>query len=84
MKRVVITGIGLATPIGCSKEEFLSNLCNGVMNLYPLNSLIDDTEINVKKACFVHNIDEEFKALNIYSMRFLDRANKLTLIATKK
>ena len=84
MKRVVITGIGLATPIGCSKEEFLSNLCNGVMNLYPLNSLIDDTEINVKKACFVHNIDEEFKALNIYSMRFLDRANKLTLIAAKK
>ena len=84
MKQVVITGIGLATPIGCSKEDFLSNLCNGVMNLYPLNSLIDDTEINVKKACFVHNIDEEFEALNIDSMRFLDRANKLTLIAAKK
>ena len=50
MKRVVITGIGLATPIGCSKEGFLSNLCNGVMNLYPLNLLIDDTEINVKKS----------------------------------
>ena len=84
MKRVVITGIGLATPIGCSKEVFLSSLCNGVMNLYPLNSLIDDTEINIKKACFVHNIDEEFEALNIDSMRFLDRENKLTLIAAKK
>lgn len=36
-KRVVITGIGVATPIGCEKKKFWENLCSGKSSISDLH-----------------------------------------------
>jgi 3-oxoacyl-[acyl-carrier-protein] synthase II len=38
-KRVVITGIGIVSPLGCSPEENFQRLCDGNSAMGPLNSL---------------------------------------------
>ena len=36
-KHVVITGIGVATPIGCEKKKFWENLCSGKSSISDLH-----------------------------------------------
>ncbi len=38
-KRVVITGLGVASPLGCSKEDFWNNLIAGKTGVAPMSSL---------------------------------------------
>lgn len=38
-KRVVITGLGVASPLGCSKEDFWNNLIAGKSGVAPMSSL---------------------------------------------
>ena len=53
-KQVVITGVGMITPIGSGKERFWSNLIAGVSGVEDV-SCIDTSEYKVHKGCEVKN-----------------------------
>jgi len=55
-RRVVITGLGAITPIGCTVEEYWENLCAGKSGGGVVTHL-DTTEIPSKIAAMVSNFD---------------------------
>ncbi|UJS17812.1 MAG: beta-ketoacyl-[acyl-carrier-protein] synthase family protein [Candidatus Jettenia sp.] len=55
-KRVVITGVGMITPIGSGKDVFWNSLIAGVSGVDKV-SCIDTSEYKVHKGCEVKNFD---------------------------
>ncbi len=58
MKRVVVTGIGLLTPIGCGKEEFWDGLIAGKCGIAPVTSF-DTAAFPVHKGAEVKDFRPE-------------------------
>lgn len=56
LKRVVVTGIGVITPLGNTVEDFWTNLINGVSGAGPITRF-DATLFKTKFACEVKNFD---------------------------
>ena len=56
LKRVVITGIGALTPIGNTKEEYWTNLANGVSGAAPITRF-DASKFRTQFACEVKNFN---------------------------
>jgi 3-oxoacyl-[acyl-carrier-protein] synthase II len=73
-KRVVITGIGIVSPLGCSLEENFQRLCDGQSAMDPLNSLnLSD------HSCFGYDV-KDFDATKILGKKGLRYLNKGTLL----
>ncbi|MBQ2545927.1 MAG: beta-ketoacyl-[Clostridia bacterium] len=54
--RVVITGMGAVTPIGCGKDAFRESLFAGVCGIGPITRF-DTTDFKVKVAAEVKDFD---------------------------
>ncbi len=73
LKRVVVTGIGLITPLGNSIEEFWKNLSDGVSGASPITRF-DTTHFKTKFACEVKGFEpgdymdrKEARKLDLYA-----------------
>ena len=71
MKRVVITGMGAVTPIGCDVDTFWNNLKNGKNGIDYITSF-DTTDFRVKLAAEVKDFDP-YKYLDKTEVRKTDR-----------
>ena len=58
MHRVVVTGMGVISPVGNSTESFFQNLVNGVSGIGPITRF-DTTDYKVKLAGEVKDFDPE-------------------------
>ncbi len=83
-KRVVVTGIGIVSPLGCSKEDFWSNLIHGKSGIAPMTTL-DLSPYTCKLGGEVRDLKPEvhlgskgLKYLN-KGTRFLGSAAKMAL-----
>lgn len=77
-KRIVITGIGVQSPIGCTPEDLFSSLREGKDNFTPLP--YEGTRVKVGGQ--LKNVDEMCKLRHIRGMRFATKkAKALTLMA---
>lgn len=83
-KRVVITGLGVASPLGCSKEDFWNNLIAGKTGVAPMSSL-DLSPYKCKLGGEIRDLKPEIhlgskglKYLN-KGTRFLGSAAKMSL-----
>ncbi|MEE9583970.1 MAG: beta-ketoacyl-[acyl-carrier-protein] synthase family protein [Candidatus Brocadiales bacterium] len=74
-KRVVVTGIGIISPVGVGKESFWENLQNGVSGIRPV-SLFDVGNYNSKKAGEISDFDPS-KFLGKKGLRHFDRTSLL-------
>ena len=74
MDNVVITGMGIVSPIGCSEEAFWTSLCEGNSAAAPVDGL-DCSELTRKIACQVR------EPLNIDAP--IGRASKLAVRAAR-
>ena len=68
--RVVITGLGVVSPIGNNKEEFWDSLCKGVSGVDRLKAF-DPTDFSCKIAAEIKNFDSE-KYFNKKEIRRMD------------
>ena len=80
-KRVVITGLGLMSPIGKGKEEFWQSLKEGRAGYAPV-TLFDTKDFLVKVAGEVKDFDPTVH-MGKKGLRTLDRATKLLVSASK-
>lgn len=81
MRRVVITGVEMVTPIGNSLKDSWSNLKNGKIGLEPIRNF-DTSFLKIKIAGEVKNIDFE-KFIDAKDLRRMDRLIALGLYTTK-
>lgn len=80
-KRVVITGIGVISPIGIGKEQFWQSLFEGKSGFKPI-TLFDTSDLKVKIAGEVTDFNPK-AILGTKGLMDLDRATLLLLSATK-
>ncbi len=80
MKRVVITGMGAITPIGCDIEAFRKNLFNGVNGIDEITRF-DTTDYKVKLAAEVKDFQPE-QYLDKHTVRKTDRFVQYALAAS--
>ena len=83
-KRVVITGLGVVSPLGCGKEAFWNNLIEGKSGIAPMTSL-DLSPYKCKQGGEVRDLKPEvylgskgLKYLN-KGTRFLGSASKMAI-----
>ena len=60
LRRVVVTGIGVVSPVGNTLDETWNNLVNGVNGIAPI-TLFDATDYKAKVAGEVKNFEPGFK-----------------------
>jgi len=82
MKRVVITGIGVITPIGNNINDFWNNLLNGNSGANMI-SRFDTSKFKTKFACEVKGFNE-LEFFNKKEARKLDRVTKFGLVASEQ
>src|SRR3989339_464037 len=80
-KKVVVTGLGVISPIGIGKEQFLKSLLEGISGAAPIASF-DTTNFSVKFACEVKNFNPE-DFLEKKKIRRMDRFVKFAAAAAK-
>ncbi len=83
MKRVVITGMGVLSPIGNDVETYWNNLKNGVSGIDFIKS-IDTSNIEVKVAGEVKDFDAVTLGLDASSARRSDKFTQYAMIAAKQ
>lgn len=83
MKRVVITGMGVLSPIGNNVETFWNNLKNGVSGIDYIKS-IDTSNIEIKIAGEVKDFDAVALGLDASSARRSDKFTQYAMIAAKQ
>ncbi|PKP20114.1 MAG: beta-ketoacyl-[acyl-carrier-protein] synthase II [Bacteroidetes bacterium HGW-Bacteroidetes-20] len=83
MKRVVITGMGVLSPIGNDVETYWNNLKNGVSGIDFIKS-IDTSNIEVKVAGEVKDFDAVALGLDASSARRADKFTQYAMIAAKQ
>lgn len=83
MKRVVITGMGVLSPIGNNVETFWNNLKNGVSGIDYIKS-IDTSNIDIKIAGEVKDFDAVALGLDASSARRADKFTQYAMIAAKQ
>src|SRR6185437_12316875 len=79
-RRVVITGMGVITPVGSDLETFWSNLKNGVSGIRKIESF-DTSAYDCKIACEVLNFDPKPYFKNAKDVRRTDRFAQLAMAA---
>ncbi len=82
MKRVVVTGIGIVSPIGNDLETVIKNLKQGYNGISQIE-LFDTTDFTVKVAaeCKTYNADDFFARKE---SRRMDRSNQFAIVAARK
>ena len=83
MKRVVITGMGIISPLGNNVETFWNNLVNGVSGIDFIKS-IDSSKLSVKIAAEVKNYNPQELGLDASTIRRTDKFTQYALIAAKE
>lgn len=58
LKRVVVTGLGAVTPLGCTVQEYWTNLINGVSGAAPITRF-DASKFKTRFACEVKGFNVE-------------------------
>src|SRR6476659_5456875 len=81
-RRVVITGMGVVTPVGNSIETFWSNLKNGVSGIRTIDAF-DTTEYDCKIGGQVRDFDPKQFFKNPKDVRRADRFTHLAMAAAK-
>ncbi len=79
MKRVVVTGIGVLTPIGNNVAEYAAALKNGVSGAGPI-TYFDATQFKTRFACELKNFNPEI-AIDKKEVRRLDLYTQFALVA---
>lgn len=80
-KRIVMTGIGVVSPIGIGKEQYWQSLLEGKLGFRPI-TLFDTSDLEVKIAGEITNFNAK-EILGKKGLVDLDRATTLLLSATK-
>ncbi|HNY62132.1 MAG TPA: beta-ketoacyl-ACP synthase II [Bacteroidales bacterium] len=83
MKRVVITGLGVLSPIGNDVETFWNNLKNGVSGI-DLIKTFDTSNLEVKVAGELKDFDPAAHGLDPSTIRRSDRFTLYAMIASKQ
>ena len=78
-KRVVITGMGAVTPIGCGVEAFEKSLAAGVCGIGPITRF-DTAEFRVKVAAEVKDFDP-LKAMSKIDVKKTDLFTRYAIVA---
>jgi len=81
-RRVVITGMGVVTPIGNSVETFWSNLKNGVSGIGTIDAF-DTSGYDCKIGGQVRDFDPKLFFKNPKDVRRTDRFTHLAMAAAK-
>jgi 3-oxoacyl-[acyl-carrier-protein] synthase II len=81
-KRVVITGVGIISPIGKTKEEFWSSVVNGKSGAAKL-TCFDSSYFTSHIAAEVKDFDPASYGLNPKELRRMDRFVQLAVCASK-
>src|SRR5712672_1289637 len=81
-RRVVITGMGVVTPVGNGLETFWSNLKNGVSGIRTIDAF-DTTGYDCKIGGQVHDFDPKQFFKNPKDVRRTDRFTHLAMAAAK-
>jgi 3-oxoacyl-[acyl-carrier-protein] synthase II len=80
-KRVVITGIGVVSPIGIGHQEFWKNLVSGNSGIFPMESL-DLSKYESKKGAEVKDLNpEEFMGRK--GLKYLNKGTKFLASSIK-
>lgn len=80
-RRIVITGIGVVTPIGTGCEEFWTNLLDGRCGIAPVQSF-DTSAYNVHRGAEVKEFNAEEYILNLDAAH-LGRASQFAIAAAR-
>ena len=80
-KRVVITGIGVISPIGIGKDQYWQSLSEGKSGFKPI-TLFDTSDLKIKMGGEISNFNPK-EILGPQSLMDLDRATLLLLCAAK-
>ncbi len=80
-KRVVITGIGVISPLGFGHEEFWKNLVEGKSGIAPITS-IDTTNYTCKMGAEVKNLQPE-QYIGNKGLRYITKGTKFLASAIK-
>lgn len=81
-KRVVITGIGVITPIGTGKEAFWQGLAEGTSGVTRVDDLVNLTGIGAKIGAYNRDFDP-LQFMDKKRARRLGRSTQLAFAATK-
>lgn len=81
MKKAVITGIGIVSPVGIGKDEYWNNLVQGKTGFRQV-SLFDTSALNVHRAGEISDFDP-VALLGKKGLRTLDRSTRLINAAAK-
>src|SRR5216117_2021347 len=81
-RRVVITGLGVLTPVGNEVETFWSNLKNGVSGIHTIDAF-DTTAYDCKIGGQVRGFDPKLFFKNPKDVRRTDRFSQLAMAAAK-
>lgn len=81
-RRVVITGLGVVSPVGNGKEEFWNNLLGGKPGVGPITQF-DATDFPVKIAGEVKDFDPVALAGDRKTVRHMDRYTQFAVAAAK-
>jgi 3-oxoacyl-[acyl-carrier-protein] synthase II len=81
-RRVVITGLGVVTPVGNDVETFWANLKNGVSGIHTIDAF-DTTGYNCKIGGQVRDFDPKQVFKNPKDVRRTDRFSQLAMAAAK-
>ncbi|MFA7116006.1 MAG: beta-ketoacyl-ACP synthase II [Bacteroidales bacterium] len=82
-RRVVITGMGVISPIGNDVNKFWNNLVNGVCGVTKIESF-DSSKINVHLAGEVKDFDPKECGLSKIQQRKCDRFSQFAIAASKQ
>ena len=80
LNRVVVTGMGIISPIGNNLNDYWNNLVNGVSGAGPI-TLYDASKFKTRIACEVKNFNPE-DHLERKEVRKLDRFSQFGLVAS--
>ncbi len=82
MRRVVVTGMGVITPIGNSVEEFWAGIKAEKVGINPIQNF-DTTEYKAKLSADVKDFDPK-KYMDVKSVRRMDRFSQFAVAAAKQ
>lgn len=83
MKRVVITGMGVVSPVGNSIEAYWQNLTAGVCGVGPITRF-DTSGLKVKVAAEVKDFDPAAFGMDVPTQRRMDRYTQFALAAARQ